>query len=316
MIFGEPGIEGTKGTWKEVARLDRDQYETFNRSINALRKILIESHAAHFSISCQDLANLIQNAGDRLASGPIPGIGESSVSFIEHRITMHVIGMCSIVKFEQEKTLYRIESNFGKSSPEFKAARDAYSKLFDENFGYRYISKLRNIIHHDTIDFLSANIHAELTPEGPIGLADFRVERSVFLESSHCNQKLKNELEAMTEDPSMLEMALQATLGLRIITRNVRPLIDPEIETHCENVRNFEFLFQGNVGQRMIAEGEMTISNGKLTIPRFQHVDPEILEFAHQPPPPVPQLTFETIPSFSIASFRSKIAPLFATTHH
>ncbi|BAU94304.1 hypothetical protein N24_0042 [Corynebacterium suranareeae] len=240
-------------------------------------------------------------------TGQYPGNGSDSVEYLRHKFTNSLLSVCSLIVFEQDKTINAIEKNYGNESEEFKKAKQAYALLFDSNFGYRFLSKLRNVMHHDTMDVLSIDIHAGVN--GPIrqGVADVRLARTPLINSRHCNRQLKAQLRELDQDPMYLEMMLQAISGLKVVTRYLRPLVEPALEDHCAILRSFELLYGGEAGQRMLGRGTIEIIEGVPRLPRYERVDAEILDFVHGNVQPIPVFDYETIAPFDSEIFASEL---------
>lgn len=298
LLYGEPKLADTVGTFSVVAELSEAQYSAYDYALGRLRALLTDSHAAFLTIAVKDFVDLTVSAGDRVANGPIPGNGSDSVEYLGHRFTNSLLSVCSLLAFEQDKAINKIGKNYGKEGEETKKAKRAYNLLFDSNFGYRFLAKLRNVMHHDTMDVLSLQIHAEASGANRQGAADVRLMRAPLIESSQCNKQLQGQLRGLTEDPMVIEMMLQAVSGLRVVTRHLRPLVEPGLEDHCAVLRSFDSLYGGKNGQRMLGRGTIDIVDGAPQLPRYERVDAEILDFVHGDVQPVSKFDYETIPPF------------------
>lgn len=307
LIFGEPKVSGTKGTFEVVAELSETEYSAYEHALKRLNKLLIDSHSTYLTIAVTDFIDSVSSAGDRLAQGSIPGSGPDKIHFLRQRFTNSLLSVCSLLAFEQDKTLNQVQKNFGKESDEWLKAQDSYHKLFDTNFGYRFLMKLRNIMHHDTMDVLNISGHAVANGDVRKGIADVRLVRQPFIESSHCKQALKSELNGLPENPMATELMLQTLIGLRMVTRHLRKLVEPNLEEHCQTMRIFEELFGGKRGQRMLGEGTIRLVDGHPQLPRYSTVDPEILNFAHGRVSSMPRFEYTTIPNFDAEVFSNQL---------
>lgn len=307
LLFGDPKIPGNSGTFEVVSELSETEYSAYEHALMRLNKLLIDSHSAYFTIAVTDFSESVSFAGQRLAHGSVPGTGLDNIHFLKHRFSNSLLSVCSLLSFEQDKTLNQVQKNFGRESDEFVKARNSYRKLFDMNFGYRFLVKLRNIMHHDTMDVLDIAVHAVANGDAREGVADVRLVRTPLIESSHCNQTLKAELNELPENPMAMELMLQAMIGLRLVSRHLRKLIEPNLEEYCQAMRSFEQLFAGKRGQRMLGEGTLKVIDGRPELPSYSTVDPEILAFAHGRMNSIPSFEYTTIPKFNTEDFSNQL---------
>lgn len=307
LLFGETKISGSSGTFEVVAELSQTEYSAYEHALSRLNKILIDSHSAHFTIAVRDFSESISCAGQRLAQGPVPGTGLDSILFLRHRFANSLLSVCSLLFFEQDKTLNQVQKNFGRESNEFVKAQSSYHKLFDMNFGYRFLMKLRNIMHHDTMDVLDIKVHAVANGDKREGAADVRLVRTPLIESRHCNQTLKAELNELPENPMAMELMLQAMIGLKVVSRHLSKLVEPDLDEHCQAMRSFEQLFAGKRGQRMLGEGTIKVIDGRPKLPNYSTVDREILAFSHGKMNSIPSFEYETVPNFDAENFSNQL---------
>lgn len=298
MLYGDPRIPGTSGTWSEITTLSEDKYEEYRNSLWSLDSLLRRSHFAYFRAACLDFINQVEEAGERVANGSIPGSGDDSIELLSSKFIRSLLAISSLIKFEQDKSLERIQRSRGENSEEHIRATKEYSHLYDENFGYRFLSRLRNIMHHDTMEVIRFSATASATPSGNIGVCEVRLERSAFLDSQRINNSLKRDLRELEDDPLVIEMVVQSLLGLAGLNRFLRPYAYPDLDQYCASIREFEALFQGAPGLRCLADGQIAPRGDSFSIPNHMSASPDVLSFAHGLIPDLPNIPEMDIPRY------------------
>lgn len=298
LLFGTPRIPGSSGTWSEITTLSDAKCEEYRHSLWSLDSLLRRSHFAYFRAACLDFIDQVEDAGERVANGSIPGSGDDSVELLSSRFIRSLLTISSLIKFEQDKTLEKISKARGENSGEHTRATKEYSRLYDTNFGYRFLSRLRNIMHHDTMEVIRFSATASATPSGNIGDCEVRLERSAFLDSQEIDNTLKRDLRDLKDDPLVIEMDTQSLLGLSGLNRFLRPYEYPDLDQYCSSILEFEALFRGASGFRCLAEGQISPRGDSFSIPNHMTASPDVLSFARELIPALPSHPEMDIPRY------------------
>jgi len=125
-----------------------------------------------------------------------------------------LIALTSAVHSHQDQTLYRVRHKFEDGSDEHLAVKKLVNDIYSDCFAYRWLIELRHVMLHVNMDAFTVSMTARLHGDATIELG---MSRYWMSKSSGVMKKAykRTELEAMTEDPSVLDMIkdLQPAFG-------------------------------------------------------------------------------------------------------
>ena len=107
---------------------------------------------------------------------------------------------------------------------------------------------------HYSMRAVDVGTNSHRNKDQPLRWFEITMKRSVMLSAKKLlNAKLRAELEALDDDPDIVEMQTEAFKELIKTNRKLIEIQYPEIGEVCATVREFDQLFEGREGVREIA---------------------------------------------------------------
>jgi hypothetical protein len=132
--------------------------------------------------------------------------------------------------------------------------KTVFRSLFDNNFGYRHLYKLRNAMIHYSLFACSVGAESHRREDQNIHWFELKYNRRIMLKQrSFLNTRLRRELEELDEDPDIMEMLSEAIRDVDLTNRRVVEIMHPDVSRHCRTVVEFDNLFGNQDGVRTIS---------------------------------------------------------------
>ncbi|MGO3775174.1 MAG: hypothetical protein ACTJGI_06775 [Corynebacterium casei] len=307
LLYGTHGGEKVD-LLRVVAQFSEDTLEQIEEALEILSPLVLESRRAYMHAAAIEMVELTDVAKQEILDGEMPRMGHRSQATLHHRVTLTLVAFCSLQAFEQEETLKKIERENGVDSREWTRAKAIYHYLFDENLGYRILAKLRNILHHESMQVVNAKNSSWMEGPEKKNLLEFRINRQLMMKSRHVNKKLKSDLSSLPEDPRVEELIYQSLQGLTMASYELKPLMNKKYDWARDVLFELESNFVGCKGYRMLAETFPEKPEGnEIEWPQFQIIPPEILRESVGPRPVLRSKRFQSIPQFDPRNFAREI---------
>lgn len=287
LIAEDPtGETAVRFVW--VADLSQADYERYNSALMALEDIAASSMFAYLRQSGFAMMREVGEAYRAIYDNQISLIQMGDIQEWCLRLRGGVLGFCSALVQHQEQALIEVKRKFPNPPPindgrkkedqpisaELAAMRKVFNTLFDNNFGYRHLYKLRHAMIHYSLFACGVGAESHQREDQNIHWFEITYNRRIMLEQkSFLNARLRRELEELDEDPDIMEMLSEAIKGLELANRRVVEIMHPDIGSLCRTAVEFDNLF-GN------QDGVRTISSQ-----RSQHIR-RPLRFNYHPVPP------------------------------
>lgn len=307
LLYGTHGEEKHDSV-RVVAQFSEAMYERIKEALEILSPLVVESRRAYMHAAAVEMVELTEVAEAEILNGSMPRMGHRSQATLHHRVTLALVAYCSLQAFEQEETLKNIERENGVKSQEWARAKAIYHHLFDENLGYRILAKLRNILHHESMQVVNAKNSSWMEGSERKNSLEFRINRQVLMESRHVNKKLKSDLAGLREEPRVEELIYQSLEGLTVASYELKPLMNKKYDWARNVVGDLESNFQGCKGYRMLTDTfPEKPQDNQIEWPQFQIIPPEILRESVGPLPIPRSKSIQSIPQFEPRTFAREI---------
>jgi hypothetical protein len=254
IIFeADPNSETTPRTnW--VHDLSESDFNRYLDALDALSKIHVTNLFSTVRQSTLEFMAVVGEAYKALYENKISTIRPDDFIKWTIRLRTAVLGVCSAIHYHQEQSYAAVKRKFGENSPEHEAVKVAFGEIYDNCFGYRFLYKLRNCMVHYSMRAVDVGTDSHMHEGQELRWFEINMKRSVMLKSKKLlNAKLRAELEALDEDPVIIEMQTEAFKELIKTNRRIIKIQYPEIADICATVREFDSLFEGRDGNRGLA---------------------------------------------------------------
>ncbi|OBI06576.1 hypothetical protein A5714_02315 [Mycobacterium sp. E2462] len=237
-----------------VCDLSESDFNRYLDALDALSKIHVTNLFSTVRQSALDFMAVVGDAYKALYENQISTIRPDDFIHWTIRLRTGVFGVCSAIHHHQEQSYAAVKRKFGEDSPEHEAMKVAFGEIYDNCFGYRFLYKLRHCMVHYSMRAVDIGTDSRMHEGQDLRWFEINMKRSVMLKSKKLlNAKLRAELEALDEDPVIVEMQTAAFKELIKTNRRIVEIQYPEIADICATVREFDALFEGIDGSRGLA---------------------------------------------------------------
>lgn len=282
--YQDPAVDAAI-IFTQVCEFTEDQQNRYAEAHDRLRQLIDQDLFSYVSDSSDAFIDVVcevlREIQDQTFS--LSNLDESHKRI--QRIRSALIAFTSALQIHQDQTYYQVMHKFGKESNEHKAIRKLFNDIYSDCSGYRWLIELRHVMLHVNMNAFTVAFTARLNAEAKINLG---MSRYWMSKSSGVMDKAykRTELEAMTEDPSVLDMVrgLQPVFGA--LQDNIDAIMYPaaEVAEDVATVRELIGRFNGRRGMYAFQTGPGFTR--RLRTPPFSPLDPRVLTFADEYEPP------------------------------
>lgn len=278
--YQDPAVEADI-IFTQVCEFTEDEHNRYAEAYDRLKRQLDQdlfSYVSDMSDSFIDVvSSALREVQDQTFS--LSNMEESHKRI--RRIRSALIAFTSAVHSHQDQTLYQVKHKFGDGSDEHLAVKKLFNDIYSDCFAYRWLIELRHMMLHVNMDAftvaMTARLHGDATIE--LGMGRYWMSKS----SGVMKKAYKRaELEAMTEDPSVLDMIkdLQPVFGP--LQDEIDSIMFPAaaVAEDAATVRELIKRFNGRRGLYALQTGPGFTR--RLHTPTFSQLDPRVLSFADQ----------------------------------
>ncbi len=278
--YQDPAVEADI-IFTQVCEFTEDEHNRYAEAYDRLKRLLDQdlfSYVSDMSDSFIDVVcNVLREIQDQTFS--LSNMEEPHKRI--RRIRSALIAFTSALHSHQDQTLYQVKQKFGDGSDEHLAVKQLFNDLYSDCFAYRWLIELRHVMLHVNMDAftvaMTARMHGDATIE--LGMSRYWMSKSSGVMKKAYK---RTELEAMTTDPSVLDMIrdLQPVFGP--LQDKIDAVMFPaaEVAEDAATVRELIGRFNGRRGLYALQTGPGFTR--RLRTPSFSQLDPRVLAFADQ----------------------------------
>jgi hypothetical protein len=239
--------------FEKICDFDAEAYHRYANAYWTVYDIISVNMFVFVKQSALEMFRIWEEASTALREGKISHTDPDSFVEWGTRLRCSILAFCSTIHHHQEQNYIQVKKKFGEDSPEHIKMKTLFGELYDDCFGYRYLYKLRNALVHYSMLALSLKGEARAHQGQTLAMFDVSMDRSVLLDmKGHLNAKLKTELRGLPGDPSVYQMAGEATSLLAELNKKIVAILNPEIDELCSVIREYDAIYEGRLGVRAI----------------------------------------------------------------
>ena len=251
LLFREDPTGEAAVIMERVCDLSSADFERFRTAYKTMSDLLIANMFTYVRQCALDFLQLTMDASEAMRDGKVSPTRPDDVVMWGTKLRSSVLSLCSSVHHHQDQSYIEVKRKFGENSPEHLKMKSAFADIYDNCFGYRYLYKLRNTMVHFTMLATGMTATSQMHGDEKVAFVDMYMDRTTLLEQKgHLNQRLRAELQGLTENPSIYTMAGEMLPRLLVTNRRVLEILYPEIDDICATVVDFDSLFEGRTGIR------------------------------------------------------------------
>lgn len=189
-----------------------------------------------------------------------------------------LISFTSAIHSHRDQSIRAIREKFGRKTPEEKQAIELFDNLLESSFDYRWLIKMRDALLHGDINAFKIQLNARLNSGSD---ANVFMDRNYMLKfNKEAREKwLKlSELEAMSSDPSVLDMIKGAQPLIAELQDKLDAILYPNISEDVATVKELINRFDGRQGLYALQSGPGFTR--KVPIPPYVYLAPRVLTYA------------------------------------
>lgn len=278
--YKDPTVEADI-IFTQVFEFTKDEHSRYSEAYDRLKRLLDQdlfSYVSDMSDSFIDVVcDVLREIQDQTFS--LSNLEESHKRI--RRIRSALIAFTSAVHSHQDQTLYQVKHEFDDGSVEHLAIKKLFNDIYSDCFAYRWLIELRHVMLHLNMDAFTIAMTARLRGDATIELG---MSRYWMSKSSGVMKKAykRTELEAMTEDPSVLDMIKDLQTVFGPLQDKIDAVMFPaaEVAKDAATVRELIMRFNGRRGLYALQTGPGFTR--RFRTPSFSQLDPRVLAFADQ----------------------------------
>lgn len=276
--YQDPEVEADI-IFTQVSEFTEDEHNRYAEAHDRLRQLLDQDLFSYVSDSSDAFIDVVCDVLRDIQSQAFSLSNMEESHKRVRRIRSALIAFTSALHIHQDQTYYQVKDKFGDGSDEHQSVRELFNDIYSGCFGYRWLIELRHVMLHINMNAFTIAFRARLNAEAEVILG---MSRYWMSKSSGVMKKAykRVELEAMTEDPSVLDMikVLQPAFGP--LQDKIDAILFPAAEV-AEDVKTIRELIRRFNGRR----GLYALQTGpgftrRLRTPSFSPLDPRVLAFA------------------------------------
>lgn len=271
---------GQVANFEQICILSVNDYTRYKRAYKQISGLLFGSVYTYFASTKSLLRSAVMAANQAADAGIIrPNSAPDTFMTWLTSLRATALSLCSSVVYHQDQMLRRIEKAYGPDSTVYSQVEHNFHGLYDGYAGYRFLSRLRNVMVHESMEAVTAAVNRILV-DGHIQ-SRFRVtiDRS-FIAQSEMKKAVKAEIMGLNENPDLLELADEITEPLATVNRSIETLLLDSISSAYQAVAEFDDLFGGRPGLRAIANSPNDGPGPH--VPAYMPWSQQVIDLAHE----------------------------------
>jgi hypothetical protein len=266
--------------FEKVCSLTRDEDKRYRDAYERLRRMLDSELLGHISDESDRFLDALTSILLDLRDNKIGIFDEDAWDERRRKVRSGLISFTSALQSHEDQSVRAVRDTFGRRSPEEQAVFALFTDLKTTSFEYRWLLKMRDALLHGDINAFKYDFSARLHGENAVNVYMDRGYMFDFTKEERGKPWLKrNELEARTSDPSVLEMikAVQPLMGP--LQEKLDRILYAGAGEDAATVREFLARYpEGAKGQRALQNGPgFTRRN---MCPPLSLLAPRVLAFA------------------------------------
>ncbi|WP_157139289.1 hypothetical protein [Mycobacterium xenopi] len=278
--YQDPAVEADI-IFTQVCEFTEDEHNRYAEAYDRLKRLLDQDLFSYVSDMSDSFIEVVCNVLREIQNQTFSLSNMEEPHKRIRRIRSALIAFTSALHSHQDQTLYQVKQKFGDGSDEHLAVKKLFNDLYSDCFAYRWLIELRHVMLHVNMDAftvaMTARMHGDATIE--LGMSRYWMSKSSGVMKKAYK---RTELEAMTTDPSVLDMIrdLQPVFGP--LQDKIDAVMFPaaEVAEDAATVRELIGRFNGRRGLYALQTGPGFTR--RLRTPSFSQLDPRVLAFADQ----------------------------------
>jgi hypothetical protein len=267
--------------FEKVCSLTEEEDKRYRDAYERLRKMLDAELLVHLSDESDRFLDQLVSILEDLRDNKIGIFDEDAWDERRRKVRSALISFTSALQSHEDQTIRTVRDTFGRRTPQEQAVLALFNEFKADSFEYRWLLKMRDALLHGDINAFKYDFTARLDGENAVNVYVDRQYMFDFTKEERGKPWLKrNELKAMTSDPSVLDMikAVQPQMGP--LQEKLDRILYPDAGTDAATIRELLARYPDDAqGQRALQRGPgFTRQN---MCPKMSPLAPRVLAFAN-----------------------------------
>lgn len=267
--------------FEKLCSFTQAEHERYRDAHERLRKMLDSELLQHISDQSDAVCDVLIKILQDLQGDHVSLTDEDAWDERRRKLRSALISFTSALHSHKDQTIRAVREAFGRRTPQEQAVLDLFNDLLTSSFDYRWLVEMRDALLHGDINAFKYDFTARLHGEPAVNVY---VDRGYML---HFTRETRNkpwlnrsELQAMTADPSVLDMikAIQPLMGP--LQEKLDAILYPDVADDAATVKELIGRFNGRRGLYALQNGPGFTR--RTMLPPLHRLAPRVLAFADQ----------------------------------
>ncbi|WP_145238445.1 hypothetical protein [Prescottella equi] len=249
-----------------------DAYDRLRRMIDSE---LFRHISDEYDVLCDVLIGILQDLRDNRISIT----DEDAMDERRRKLRSALISFTSALQIHEDQSIRAARNTFGRNTSEVQAVQGLFNDLKRSSFEYRWLGELRDALQHGDINAFRYDFTARMRGEHAVNVY---MDRQYMLEFTKEARKKpwlnRSQLEAMTSDPSVLDMSKAIQHELGELQDKLDKIMYPKVADDAAAIKQLIGRFDGRRGMYCLQTGPGFTR--RIGIPPFHRLAPRVLHFA------------------------------------
>lgn len=266
--------------FKKVCSLTEEDDKRYRAAYERLRKMLDSELLNHISDESDRFLDALMAILTDLRDNEIGIFDLDALDERRRKVRSALISFTSALQSHEDQTIRAVRDTYARKMPQEQAALALFQDLKTSSFEYRWLLKMRDALLHGDINAFKYDFEATVDGENAVNVYMDRQYMFDFTKGERKAPWLKRqELEAMTSDPSVLDMIKKLQPSMGPLQEKLDRILYPDAGTDAATIREFLARYPDDAqGQRALQSGPgFTRRN---MCPKLSPLAPRVLAFA------------------------------------
>lgn len=243
--------------FEKVCSLTEEEDQRYRAAYERLRKMLDSELLIHISDESERFLDALAAILLDLGENKIGIFDEDALDERRRRVRSALISFTSALQSHEDQSVRAVRDTFGRRSPQEQAVLALFLDLKTKSFEYRWLLKMRDALLHGDINAFKYDFAARLHGENAVNVYMDREYMFDFTKEERGKPWLKrDELQAMTSDPSVLDMIKKLQPLMGPLQEKLDRILYPDAGEDAATVRDLLARYpEGVRGQRALQSG-------------------------------------------------------------
>ncbi|NDK91291.1 site-specific recombinase [Gordonia desulfuricans] len=262
----------------KVCSFTKDEDSRYRHAHERLRRMIDSELLQHMSDERDRFCDVLIETLTDITERRVSLSDQDAFDERRRRVRSALIAFTSAVHSHKDQSIRAVREQFGRKTPEEQQVLSLFNSLLDSSFDYRWLVKMRDALLHGDINAFKINLNARLEGDSEANVLMDRNYMLQFTREAREKWLKRDELEAKTSDPSVLDMIKAVQDPICELQDKLDAILYPNVAEDTATVRELIQHFKGRRGLYALQSGPGFTR--RLRVPPYSFLAPRVLAFA------------------------------------